>query len=846
MNVQLLSGTDDLMPGEQALVAAILAGRRAELSGQTIRASLLRDLATEARPEWVLPPVGLNVLDARIEGALDLEGCVVARPMVFQRCRFEPKSDTNFAIGLRDATLKRIALYECTIAKAIKADRVHVETAFFITGCTVQGMLRLRGANIGEALAMDQINIACPEETVILADGMRLDGPWILRGATVTGGIRLAGARVGGVLLWEDLVLKRAGVAVNADGATGEGVWVLRRARIEGALRFRGMTVKAIDGENLQITAAAEAFNGRGADVGGDLILDGASIAGGVRLGRAHVAGELSARGAVLTGPGAEWALAAGGIIVDQGVSLSGAKVKGGLSLAGARIGQGLVASNIEIDGQGRAIEADVMHLGGDWIMRGARITGSLRFAGAHIEGQVGFTASRIEGSGDLAIRADAAVIRGGWFMGRADIRGVVRLPAARLGNEMRLRGTKLKVAGGPALFANGVKIARELVLDGGFEATGGISLDHAEIEGFVDFCGSRIASAAIGRGGVARPAAHDEILDSRYDEVAISLVDARLDRLVMPDAAADRPRGIVNLSRARVGSFEDSAAAWPPALAERRGEARACSADGRDIDHLVLDGFVYEHLENPAGLERTQAPPGWWASRSDTGAAGMRTRWLEAQSHEDLDTRFKPQAWVQLARRLAAQGYHEDAREIAIALRRRHRKSASASRSARLQGWFLDVFALYGFNPWRTVVWMVLFVALFAGLWAWAAAGCGRADCKDEQVFVMALKSNFGQEDTKAEANYPAFNALAYSLDVFLPFIDLGFETHWRPNIGYRPLAAMPLPDVPAVGPMRPALTVGGLLYSLYVLEMLIGLILASLAVTGFTGLLKGEEEPR
>ena len=39
--------------------------------------------------------------------------------------------------------------------------------------------------------------------------------------------------------------------------------------------------------------------------------------------------------------------------------------------------------------------------------------------------------------------------------------------------------------------------------------------------------------------------------------------------------------------------------------------------------------------------------------------------------------------------------------------------------------------------------------------------------------------------------------------------------------------------------------LTLGSILYALYVLEMLIGLILTSLAVTGFTGLLKGDDDP-
>lgn len=836
---QALLEPAELTAAEETLVGAILAGRRADLAGQAVRASILRDLASEARAEWSLPPIGVNVHNATIEGTLDLEGCTVGKPLVFLRCRFKPEAGADAAIRLRDTQLKRIAFYECTIMGAIKADRAHIESAVFLTGSTVSGIVRLRGASIGEALAMDGAKLEAPGEICVLADGLRLGGPWILRGGSVVGGVRLAGARIGGGLLWEDARIVQSGVAVHADGAIGEGVWVLRRAKLDGALRFRGMQVKAIDAQGLEINSSAEGFNGRGADVRGDLILDGAKIAGETRLGRAHIAGELSARGAVLAAPGEEWALGAAGVIVDQGVALAGAKLKGGLSLAGAQIGQGLSASNIEIDGRGRAIEADVMHVRGNWIMRGAKITGSVRLAGAVVDGQLGFTQSAIQGSGDLAIRADGAQVKGGWFMGRAEIHGLVRLPAARIGNEMRLRASKISVASGPALFASGVSIARELVLDGGFSTVGGVVLDHASIDGTLDLGGSHIASAAIGRAGAARKPSYDEVLDARYDEVALSLVDARLDRLVMPQNANERPRGIVDLSRARVGSYEDAAPAWPPPLSRRRGDVRCRSADGRDIDHLVLDGFVYDHLENPDGMVGAGRLRG-------VSAATMRTHWLDGQSSEDLREHFKPQAWLELSKRLAAQGYHEDAREIAITLRRRHRRSASASTGARMQGWFLDVFALYGFNPWRTVLWMVLVVGLFAGVWSAAARECSQPGCKDEQVFVMALKGNFGQEDAKAEANYPDFNALAYSFDVFVPFVDFGFESHWRPNERFGPLAEWALPKIPGLAERTVSVTLGGLLYLLYVLEMIIGLVLTSLAVTGFTGLLKGAEEPR
>ncbi|MCL4767885.1 MAG: hypothetical protein KJZ80_16790 [Hyphomicrobiaceae bacterium] len=844
MTDQMQIAPPTLSPSEEILVSAVLAGQRASLGGQSIRASFLRELANEIRTEWPLPPAGIHVGDAVIEGPLDLEGCTIAKPLVLESCRLTAAGSEEGAVRLRDASVKRIALYDCTIAGALRADRAHIETAFFLTGSTLEGPLRLRGASIGEAFAMDRVTIGKAGDTAILADGLRLGGPWILREATINGAVRLAGARIAGALLWEDSRLKQPGVAVDAEGAVCEGAWILRRAHITGSVRFRGSTLKSVDAQNLQLDAAAEGLNGRGADIGGDFVIDGARLTGGVRLSRAHIAGEFSGRGAAIEGPGAEWGLSAAGLVVDQGVVLAGAKVKGGISIAGARIGAGLTASSIQIDGQGRAIEADVMRVGGNWVMRGATIKGSVRFAGAEIEGQVAFTESRIEGNGDLAIRADGASIRGGWFMGRADIKGLVRLPSARLGNEMRLRATRLEVMNGPALLASGVRIARELVLDGGFATSGGVVLDHGEIEGAVHLSGSRIRSAALARGGSSRRGSYDEVLDARYDETALSLVDARIDRLVMPDCEADRPGGIVDLSRAHVGSYEDWAAAWPPPLGKPR--RRGHSADGRDIDHLVLDGLVYDHLANPTGVGVPKGPGAPADRHVEDGTARMRTRWLGAQSPHDLSTHFRPQPWVQLARRLAAQGYHEDSREVAIARRRSHRKSASASRSAKLQGWFLDVFALYGFNPWRTVVWMLLLVALFAGVWAWAGQGCARPDCKDEGVFVMALKGDFGQDDGRSERSYPGFDALAYSLDAFLPFVDLGYENHWRPNVGYGPLGELVLPGIAGHRPWRVTVSVGGLLYSLYVLEVLLGLVLTSLAVTGFTGLLKGEDEPR
>ena len=162
MNDDGTAEREELTPAEQELLGAILAGRRAEVGGQTIRAAVLRDLSIGARPEWRVPPVGISLNNAIIEGRLDLEGCAIDKPLIFLHCKFKPAQTDDTAIHLRDARVKRIALYECEVAGAIKADRAHFETAFFLTSSKVTGMVRLRGASIGEALAMDEARIENP------------------------------------------------------------------------------------------------------------------------------------------------------------------------------------------------------------------------------------------------------------------------------------------------------------------------------------------------------------------------------------------------------------------------------------------------------------------------------------------------------------------------------------------------------------------------------------------------------------------------------------------------------------------------------------------------------------
>ncbi len=801
---------DDLSEAERFLVQSTVRGEPADLRRHTVRAAVIRDLLLEARPGWVLPAAGLRVHKAVIDGGLDLEGCTLNKPFLLWHSRIEGHSSERGAILVRDAKLKRLGIHSCTVEGSIIADRVQVESGIFLGGGLIRGVLQIRGADVNGALAVEGSEIG-DGRIAILAAGIRLSGPLIVR-----------------------------------------------KAKIKGELSFpRAYLMSGLYGEDAVITCEGVAVNGESARLAGDLLLDRANITGALRLANARIGGKLAADNVIVAA--SPEAIDANNLNVENGVSLSGARIAGSVMLEGADIGKVFRAEGIEVWGGTTAISADVIRIGGSWDLARAKIYGVLSCPGAEIAGHLRLKEARIQGG--LALRGDSARVRGGCFMSRAKINGLVRFPSAVIGNQFRLRGATLKVDRGAALLASGATFERDVELSDGFESAGAIVLDQVKVHGVCDLKGSRVVSATLSRGPEANaspavpaaPASDAEASDAapreaaatpsdgtseRYDDVALSFVDADVEALEMPMVAQDRPRGLVDLSRARVGSYLDFAATWPPNPGFRGW------SNGREVDHLVLDGFVYDHLANPSGaVINAAAPPSF-----EDSVGERRIAWLEAQALPDIRDHFKPHAWMALSNRLAGQGYHDDARAITIARRRRQARARSTTFGQRLQARILDLFALYGYNPWRTVVWMALTIIAFTGVWSWAASQCGEQGCYDEQVFVISNRDGYTPD--KFAAGYPAFNALGYSFDVFVPFIPFGYEDHWRPNVAWRPFAEVPLPDSSrllnreaSAEPRVMTLTFGGLLYVLTVLEMLIGLVLTSLAVTGFTGLLRSDE---
>lgn len=662
----------------------------------------------------------------------------------------------------------------------------------------------------------------------ILCCGSRSDWPVSpkgvrLSGGTIVGQLGLANRDLAGPLWLQDANISQGIRLANARTKTVD----FSKSRIGGAL----------SPPDAETSIALEANR---VHVDGDLILDGAQVTGACQLERATITGQFVARGARFENSAAD-AISAKDCDC-AGFFLDNATVIGACDIARARIDGYFSANDATFEkATDTAIGASEC-CSAHFFLDGATVTGVFDIRGATVKGQFAAEGATFDYPRGIAIRASTAHI-GSWFMRpRKDennngnnngqptsVHGTINLVRAHIAHDLDFQNVQLKAGHHLAISARGIVVEGSVYLWRGSKVDGGIRFGGAEIKGQLSLTDSSITSAMLARKRSADPLPSlpadandsDTVL---WTSLALDLSEARVGHLTMPDRLDNRPQGIIDLSRARIGTFTDFKAAWPPKV-DRKTRAcveRPCDENGRDADHLVLDGFEYEHLDNPDGL-----PFG------ETGAvAEARRDWLLGQSRDDVFERLKPQPWRQLGKILAKQGYEDDARKISIQRRLSQRHAKGMWLGARALNRALHWLADYGFNPWKTIGWSAGVIGVFSLLY-WGVAA-KYSDPKqplafNELVFVQTLAADFApgfQSNAEAKQEllkvYPRFDPLMYSLDVFLPLVDLGIEKYWRVNTGTR---------------------LGVALYYLSVLEGIIGAALLLLIVTGFTGLLTRDE---
>jgi hypothetical protein len=202
----------------------------------------------------------------------------------------------------------------------------------------------------------------------------------------------------------------------------------------------------------------------------------------------------------------------------------------------------------------------------------------------------------------------------------------------------------------------------------------------------------------------------------------------------------AQTPHTKLDLENASVASLYDDRASWP--------------APG----NLNLDGFTYSEFggDSPADAE-------------------ARLAWLALQPPG-----YRPQPFSQLAGAMKKSGRSEGEVEVLIAQRIAQRRSGRLSMPARAWNLLLQGTIGYGYRPLRALWWIAGFVLVGAVLFGWGYRAGVMTPSEPEAYEAFARGG-------RPTAHYPHFNAFVYSLENFLPVVDLHMGNHWRPNVRER-----------------------------------------------------------
>lgn len=585
----------------------------------------------------------------------------------------------------------------------------------------------------------------------------RVEGELDLDNATLTSGLRavdcvfprgldLTDARAPRIALVKCRLLR-----FNARGVEVRGDLQLSRSSIAHDLDIMGARVSG--NLNLVETTIGDEehdpipFFGDSMIVEGSILAQRMAVKGTFSLRGAEIGGQIQLDGARLTAE--ELAIAGDRLIVRNGVFLTGGfDASGAVRLVGANIGGQFVIEAAKLDGRDEdAIVLDGSLIGSDVHISDTSIDGTVALPGTRIEGEVVLQTSTVATTEGVALRAPRMWVRDDVFVVDATFGGTLDLDALHTGGGLRIVSSSIGSEPGHGLSLDGAEIHQDLVLHG-VRCVGQTSLMDARVEGQLVVIDSHLeadgeaalnafgvtvhafatlSDVSTAGGGVVLLGAQvrdlsirDVTLDS-HDGIALDL-----ERSTVAGKLTLRPatlHGSVDFTGATVATIDDSADSWPAAVR--------------------LRGLSYERID--------PHPP---------VSVDERLAWLQ----RDVDG-YAPQPYAMLAAAYRTAGYEEHARTVVIAGRRARR--AELAWPSKIWDFALDRGIAYGYATWRAVV----------GLAVLATLGF--------LVFSQQYPEHFTAARTGPDASQPAFHSITYTLDVLVPVISLRQRDVWTPD-GY------------------------------------------------------------
>jgi len=172
------------------------------------------------------------------------------------------------------------------------------------------------------------------------------------------------------------------------------------------------------------------------------------------------------------------------------------------------------------------------------------------------------------------------------------------------------------------------------------------------------------------------------------------------------------------------------------------------------------------------------QADAALAATSEDTGTKTTDSIATTSVPPDPTGRRYITQPYTQLASVYRAIGLDEQASTVLVARAQRLGELAPAFSAHGL--WYRYVGRLigYGYEPFRAVKIGLVIIAIGALVFTIGARRNLMAETKLAEQ-VLSDEAHPGQ----VSPSYPRFNSIVYSLDVFLPFVDLNQVCYWIPG---------------------------------------------------------------
>jgi len=687
---------------------------------------------------------------------------------------------------------------------AFGADRLNVNNSVLLNdGFKAKGEVRLYSGTIGgnlecengqfinhkgDAIGADGVDIG---GRVLLSNNFKADGEVHLRFAKIGISLECSGGQFinpGRVALGADGVRVYNEITLN-QGFKSEGEVTLRNGKIGGNIECdKG---QFINPNGFALDAAC-------VKVEDSVILRDIQAQGEVCFSYGTIGMNLNCqKGQFINSD--KCALDAENLIIEGGVFLNnGFKAKGEVCLDGATIGKDLKCEKSQfINPELFALHACRLKVGDRFLGNDLKVEGTVNLMGATIGSTLNFEGSQLINPDGYALVADRLKVKDSVFLRYGfKAEGSVRILGATIGGSLECQNGQFIYPEGYAILMGGLHVAKNLRLSNGFRAEGEICLDDAVIGQNLD-CGGNVdrglnaaqlmsPNLIVFRGRRLRVGGDVCMCGGFKAEGLVNLAMATITGHFFWTNISSPLETTLDIRFANIGVLCDDQLSWP-----KKG-------------NLFLSGLVYNEIAEDAPRDVL-----------------ARLDWLRRQG----DEQFRPETYEQLATVFRKMGLNTNAKDVLIAKNDDRAQLMKLRLSERLRYRLLRLFIGYGYCPWKVVWWALAIIILGSAFF-----GIGfRVNLMSRTEGLEYLPET--SEGYQLLDNHPRFNSLVYSIDTFVPLIDLHQSKYWLPNAK----RGTDLFSIKGFG-----IHTGELLLCYMWVHIIMGWMLTTLLVASLTGLIR------